>query len=101
MPPETAPELVPDVLLVPMLAFDKRGYRLGYGGGFYDRTLDKLRRGSAADPRAVGVGFSAQHVVRVPRDEFDQPLDWIVTEKAAYHFASVPTEVIAAMNQVW
>jgi 5-formyltetrahydrofolate cyclo-ligase len=49
----------------------------------------------------VGVAFSAQHVARVPRDDFDQPLDWIVTEKAAHHFASVPTEVIAAMYQVW
>ncbi|NJO35178.1 MAG: hypothetical protein HC869_20785 [Rhodospirillales bacterium] len=50
---------------------------------------------------AVGVAFSAQHVARVPRDDYDQPLDWIVTEKAAHHFASVPAEVIAAMHQVW
>lgn len=100
-PPPTALEIVPRLLLVPLLAFDRAGYRLGYGGGFYDRTLDKLRTGSVADPLAVGVAFSAQHVVRVPRDDYDQPLDWIVTEKAAHHFASVPTEVIAAMNQVW
>jgi len=98
---EVPPELAPQVLIVPLLAFDAEGYRLGYGGGFYDRTLDKLRTGSAADPLAVGVAFSAQHVLRVPRDDFDQPLDWIVTEKAAHHFASVPTEVIAAMYQVW
>jgi 5-formyltetrahydrofolate cyclo-ligase len=101
VPPASAPELEPQVLIVPLLAFDAEGYRLGYGGGFYDRTLDKLRTGSAADPLAVGVAFSAQHVMRVPRDDFDQPLDWIVTEKAAHHFASVPTEVIAAMYQVW
>jgi 5-formyltetrahydrofolate cyclo-ligase len=101
VPPPSAPELEPQVLVVPLLAFDAEGYRLGYGGGFYDRTLDKLRTGSAADPLAVGVAFSAQHVSRVPRDDFDQPLDWIVTEKAAHHFASVPAEVIAAMNQVW
>ena len=101
VPPHSAPEIEPRVLIVPLLAFDAEGFRLGYGGGFYDRTLDKLRRGSAADPLAVGVAFSAQHVVRVPRDDFDQPLDWIVTEKAAHHFASVPVEVIAAMNQVW
>ncbi len=101
VPPPSAPEVEPQVLIVPLLAFDAEGYRLGYGGGFYDRTLDKLRTGSAADPLAVGVAFSAQHVARVPRDDFDQPLDWIVTEKAAHHFASVPAEVIAAMNQVW
>jgi len=101
VPPQGAPEVEPRVLIVPLLAFDAEGYRLGYGGGFYDRTLDKLRTGSAADPLAVGVAFSAQHVARVPRDDYDQPLDWIVTEKAAHHFASVPAEVIAAMNQVW
>src|SRR5689334_17759571 len=101
VPPPSAPELEPEVLIVPLLAFDAEGYRLGYGGGFYDRTLDRLRTGSAADPLAVGVAFSAQHVARVPRDEFDQPLDWIVTEKAAHHFASVPAEVIAAMYQMW
>jgi 5-formyltetrahydrofolate cyclo-ligase len=101
VPPPGAPEVEPQVLIVPLLAFDGEGYRLGYGGGFYDRTLARLRTGSAADPLAVGVAFSAQHVARVPRDEFDQPLDWIVTEKAAHHFASVPSQVIAAMNQVW
>ena len=89
-----------DLVIVPGVAFDATGGRLGYGGGFYDRTLDKLRTGGAADPLAVGVAFSAQHVARVPRDEFDQPLDWIVTEKAAHHFASVPAEVIATMYQV-
>lgn len=101
VPPASAPEVVPQVLIVPLLAFDAEGYRLGYGGGFYDRTLDRLRTGSAADPLAVGVAYAAQHVARVPRDDFDQPLDWIVTEKAAHHFASVPSEVIAAMYQVW
>jgi len=101
VPPPNAPDVEPQVLIVPLLAFDAEGYRLGYGGGFYDRTLDKLRTGGAADPLAVGVAFSAQHVARVPRDEFDQPLDWIVTEKAAHHFASVPAEVIATMYQVW
>ncbi len=101
MPPPSATELEPEILIVPLLAFDSEGYRLGYGGGFYDRTLDKLRNGGGGDPLAVGVAFSAQHVGRVPRDDFDQPLDWIVTEKAAQHFATMPAEAIAAMNQVW
>ena len=58
VPPETAPEVIPDVLLVPMLAFDRRGYRLGYGGGFYDRTLEKLR--ALKKVTAVGVAYHAQ-----------------------------------------
>ncbi len=86
VPPASAAELVPEILIVPLLAFDSEGYRLGYGGGFYDRTLEKLRN-SGARPLAVGVAFSAQHVARVPRDRYDQPLDWIVTEKSAQAFA--------------
>lgn len=101
VPPPSAPEVEPEILIVPLLAFDADGYRLGYGGGFYDRTLDKLRHGAANDPLAVGVAFSAQHVARVPRDDYDQPLDWIVTERAAQHFATVPAEVVAAMNRGW
>src|SRR5262245_23026491 len=84
-PPPDAPEVVPSLLIVPLLAFDRAGYRLGYGGGFYDRTLHKLR-GAAAGGRvlAVGVALSAQEVSSVPRDDTDQPLDWIVTERDAF-----------------
>ena len=78
IPPPESPEIVPDLLLVPLLAFDRDGYRLGYGGGFYDRTIAKLRGGRGA--LAVGVAFAAQEVPAVPRDSTDQPLDWIVTE---------------------
>lgn len=77
-PPPESPEIVPDLLLVPLLAFDREGYRLGYGGGFYDRTIAKLRGERGA--LAVGVAFAAQEVPAVPRDDTDQPLDWIVTE---------------------
>lgn len=78
-PLATAPAVDPEVLLVPLLAFDRTGYRLGYGGGFYDRSLAGLRdRGT---PRAIGVGWSAQEVPAVPRAAYDQPLDWIVTER--------------------
>jgi 5-formyltetrahydrofolate cyclo-ligase len=79
-PLEAAPEVLPDVLLVPMLAFDHRGYRLGYGGGFYDRTLEKLR--GLKPVTAIGVAYAAQEMSEVPHGEFDQPLDWIMTEKA-------------------
>lgn len=77
-PPPESPEIVPDLLLVPLLAFDREGYRLGYGGGFYDRTIARLR--SERGAVAVGVAFAAQEVPAVPRDATDQPLDWIVTE---------------------
>ncbi len=72
------PELTPRVLIVPLLAFDRAGYRLGYGGGYYDRTLARLRESGAV--LAVGVAYAAQEVAEVPRDGSDQPLDWIVTE---------------------
>lgn len=82
VPAETSPEVLPDVLLVPMLAFDAKGYRLGYGGGFYDRTLVKLR---ALKPIvAIGVAYSNQEVPEVPRAAYDQPLDYIMTEKDTF-----------------
>jgi 5-formyltetrahydrofolate cyclo-ligase len=81
VPPDSAPEVQPDVLLVPMLAFDRTGFRLGYGGGFYDRTLSGLR---AVKPVvAVGVAFAAQEFAEVPREAHDEPLDWILTEHGA------------------
>lgn len=81
VPSEDKPVVTPEVLFVPLLAFDRQGYRLGYGGGFYDRTLQALR---GAGPRlAVGVAFAAQEVEAVPRDHYDQKLDWIVTEAEA------------------
>ena len=79
VPPEEAPEVVPDVLLVPLLAFDRKGFRLGYGGGFYDRTLEKLRMLKRVT--AIGVAYAGQEVDAVPCEEFDQRLDWIMTEK--------------------
>ncbi|MFB9356001.1 5-formyltetrahydrofolate cyclo-ligase [Sneathiella chinensis] len=84
-PEASAPEGVPDILVVPLLAFDGAGYRLGYGGGYYDRTLEKLRAGKGC--LAVGYAFSVQEVATVPTDGYDQPLDWIVTEKEARKFA--------------
>lgn len=77
-PPADSTEVIPDVLLVPMLAFDDAGYRLGWGGGFYDRTLAGLRAKGAV--RAVGVAYAGQRVDKVPRDDHDARLDWIATE---------------------
>ncbi|NEX47124.1 5-formyltetrahydrofolate cyclo-ligase [Pseudotabrizicola algicola] len=74
----------PAVLIVPLLAFDARGYRLGYGGGFYDRTLEGLRaRGPVL---AIGFAFAAQEVEVVPIDATDQRLDMIVTEREVRRF---------------
>ena len=83
--PEEGAWLEPEVVIVPMLAWDRRGYRLGYGGGFYDRTLEDLRaRGPVL---AVGFAFSAQEMAEVPIDQFDQRLDAVVTEKGVTVFA--------------
>ena len=76
--PEAAEEVVPEVLIVPCLAFTARGERLGYGGGFYDRTLAALRaRGPVT---AVGFAFAAQEVEALPLEPTDEPLDLVVTE---------------------
>lgn len=77
-PADSAPEHAPDILLVPMLAFDRKGYRLGYGGGFYDRSLQKLREQKPV--MAVGIAYAAQEVDTVPHDSLDQPLNLVVTE---------------------
>jgi len=81
-PGASASELRPDVLLVPMLAFDRFGRRMGYGAGFYDRTLARLR--SQGTVLAVGIAFAEQEVPSVPVDGHDQALDWIVTERGAF-----------------
>ncbi len=81
-PHKDQPERTPTVLIVPLLAFDRLGYRLGYGGGFYDRTLERLR--AQGPVLAVGVGFGAQEVPAVPRDATDQRLDWMVSEREAF-----------------
>ena len=81
VPAADKPELRPQIVITPLLAFDARGFRVGYGAGYYDMTLARLR--AAGDVLAVGVGYDAQEVDTVPIEDWDQPLDWIVTERRA------------------
>jgi 5-formyltetrahydrofolate cyclo-ligase len=74
----------PEILIVPLVAYDARGYRLGYGGGFYDRTLELLR--ARRPTLAIGFAFSGQEMPEVPIDATDQMLDAMVTEKGAIWF---------------
>jgi len=78
------PLAYPGILLVPMLAFDADGYRLGYGGGFYDMTLAALR--ARGPVRAIGVAFAGQEVDALPREAHDQKLDAILTENGVRPF---------------
>ena len=83
--PDDAQETgTPEVLVVPMLAFDGVGHRLGYGGGYYDRTLAMLRAGGPVT--AIGFAFAAQEVARLPATTWDQRLDGIVTEREVRWF---------------
>ncbi|MDP2620848.1 MAG: 5-formyltetrahydrofolate cyclo-ligase [Hyphomicrobiales bacterium] len=79
IPPEDAPVVEPEVLLVPLLAFDREGYRLGYGGGYYDRTLTALRRQGPI--LAIGLAFAVQEIPAGPRLDYDARLDWVLTEE--------------------
>lgn len=77
-PSSSSPEVVPDVILCPLLAFDKTGARLGYGGGYYDRTLQELKKSHPI--LAIGLGFAAQEFDEVPTKPHDMRLDGVITE---------------------
>lgn len=83
-PAELAPRAEPDIVLMPLLGFDKRGTRLGYGGGYYDRTLARMSK----KPKLIGLAFAAQELDVIPREEHDVPLDAIVTEDGVRHFGT-------------
>ena len=83
-PPADAPELFPDILIVPLLAFDRRGHRIGYGAGYYDMTISGLR---AMKPvLAIGLAFAVQEIVAVPATPRDARLDLVLTEHGAIDF---------------
>lgn len=81
VPPPHAPELRPETVFVPLLGFDRRGGRIGQGGGFYDRTLEALRAGGP-QVLAIGLAYAGQEIDAVPLEPFDQRLDGVLTEKA-------------------
>ena len=85
-PPPDAAELIPEILLVPLAAFDRLGHRIGYGAGHYDRTLAQLRECKAIT--AIGLGFAAQQVEAVPALLHDVALDYVLTETHMLDFRS-------------
>lgn len=86
MIPEDESEVDPDLLVAPLLAFDPEGYRLGYGGGYYDRTIAERR---ARGPlHCMGLAFAAQEVEAVPHNALDMPLDCVVTERGVLRIAA-------------
>jgi 5-formyltetrahydrofolate cyclo-ligase len=83
-PPAEAAEVFPDILIVPLLAFDRRGHRIGYGAGYYDMTITRLR---AIKPvTAIGVAFATQEIAAVPATPRDARLDLVLTEREAISF---------------
>jgi 5-formyltetrahydrofolate cyclo-ligase len=83
-PAPEAPEVDPDILIVPMLAFDRRGHRIGYGAGYYDMTIGALR---AKKPVvAVGIAFASQEIDAVPNTPRDARLDLVLTERGVIDF---------------
>jgi len=86
MVPEDGEAVEPEILIVPLVAFDRSGGRLGYGGGFYDRTLELLR--SRRPTLAIGFAYTAQEDTQLPLEPTDQPLDMVVTEREIMEFTS-------------
>lgn len=86
--PAEGPPVVPTALFIPLVGFDPAGHRLGYGGGFFDRTLAALR----PRPRAIGIGFELGRLETIAPQPHDQPMDLIVTEAGAFEPPSRPAD---------
>jgi 5-formyltetrahydrofolate cyclo-ligase len=85
-PMADAPEVAPDILIVPLAAFDRAGHRIGYGAGYYDMTINALRARKAVT--AIGIAFAAQEIPHVPATEHDERLDLVLTENETIDFRS-------------
>ena len=93
--PVNSPVMVPDAVLLPMNGWDAAGYRLGYGGGFFDRTLASLPK----KPLVIGIAYQLSKIATIHPQSWDMPVDWIVTERGVYRrdqdklaFLGEPTE---------
>ncbi|KRB51956.1 5-formyltetrahydrofolate cyclo-ligase [Rhizobium sp. Root708] len=86
-PPDDAAVLDPDIMLVPLSAFDDRGHRIGYGAGYYDRAIERLKQ-KGLHPKLIGIAFDCQEVAHVPDESHDVSLDAILTESGLRFFAS-------------
>jgi len=84
MIPKDSDPLLPDVVITPLAAFDMGGFRLGYGGGFYDRTFAAFSEYKKV--QAIGFAYTAQEVMMVPREDTDYPLDALITERGILSF---------------
>jgi 5-formyltetrahydrofolate cyclo-ligase len=78
-PLDAAPIVEPDILLVPLACFDRTGHRIGYGAGYFDKTIRALRAKKRVT--AIGLAFAAQEIPRVPATDFDERLDLVLTER--------------------
>lgn len=85
-PSPAAAEIIPEIMLVPLAAFDRLGHRIGYGAGHYDYTLAHLRKTKAVT--AIGLAFAAQEIEAVPALSHDVALDYVLTETEAFDFRS-------------
>jgi len=85
-PSPAAAEMIPNIMLVPLAAFDRRGHRIGYGAGHYDRTLAHLRK--IKPIAAIGLAFAAQEIEAVPALAHDERLDYVLTEAEVLDFRS-------------
>jgi len=85
-PSPAAAEITPDIVLVPLAAFDRAGHRIGYGAGHYDRTLAQLRKSRSVT--AIGLAFASQEVKTVPALQHDVALDYVLTETRIFDFRS-------------
>ena len=83
-PMPEAPEVAPDILIVPLACFDRAGHRIGYGAGYYDMTIAALAR--AEENHCIGIAFAAQEIPAVPATEHDERLDFVLTENEDIEF---------------
>ena len=94
--PDGAPVLDPEALLMPPIGFDRHAYRLGYGGGYFDRTLAALK----ATPLKIGIAFEASRIDTIFPQPHDIPMDFVVTERGIHHAGARGLEVVTDLSEL-